>query len=345
MAIQFQCPGCRRLLSVPDPFAGRQSQCPTCAQTFLVPIPAIPASPLDFTAHAGSAGTDGAEAKPVPRWKSVQRGLGNIWMGTICLVTAVLCFALSYVLSSVADGLFVVREETAEQTARASTQLMRLLIQGGGGVFLLLSAVGVLLRLGGLLRCLRVPSGMNARMTALAALLCETIAGVSLGMLLVQLFADRQWEAGLARMLKFSQALLAADFLAVPWVPLVALLVAELIGLVFLLLFCRALGRALRSRELPKRLRRFLIGLVLIGLAVGVVVGGRHYLAVARAQQLANDPQYGIYSWQAEAYRYSYYGALLLYLLLLLLALLSYLGLLGSSSDEVQKRAGRWQPG
>jgi len=280
----------------------------------------------------------------------VEGGLGNVWLGTACLVGALLLCALTFLIGSASEAFFASNgragTDKVEQVDQATDAagLVRGLLLGGGGLCAFLTATGGALRLIGSLRCTFVPAGTGARVPAIVWLAADAVALGSSGLLMMRLFAEWDVERLLALLRSLPEQ--GAPAIALPRMPLLLLAGAVLVGLGALLVFSASISRALHSKELPKRLKRFLGWLIFAALVSGVALGGRYYLRTELARKLAAEGERAYrYSWEYETYHYTYYGSLVLYVALLLLVLLKYLGLLGLASDEARKRASKWQLG
>src|SRR5581483_8544734 len=69
MAILFKCPGCRKVLQVPDEQAGRRSKCPTCSTVATVPAKTSAAPARGPATPAPKTPSSKGPATPTPSAK------------------------------------------------------------------------------------------------------------------------------------------------------------------------------------------------------------------------------------------------------------------------------------
>ncbi|OAI54968.1 hypothetical protein AYO44_13845 [Planctomycetaceae bacterium SCGC AG-212-F19] len=280
-------------------------------------------------------------------WESIARGLGNVWMGTNLLVGGLLIFALVYVVSEVTRG-FVLKGIQAGggevgDLADSTSSAVRLIIYGGGALFLLMTLAGSVCRIYGLLRCMAGPGAARGRLLASGAALFDILALVALVILIAGLAVDGLHD-GLRRLLLLTLTILGrirpgSDF---PWIPLGMAAGAGLTGLACLLLFVRRVGLALLVKQLTLRVRSFAVWCAVALVLSGTAYGAREWVMNMYEDKLIAEGYRAANSTLARVASFIYYGAMGIHVTMLIVLLLKYLGLLSFTTDELRKRTGRY---
>jgi hypothetical protein len=350
MPISFSCPECKVPLNVPDHFGGKRSKCPKCNARVMIPQQSVPskskskpevevendgdpfafggggklvssAAHIDLSASTGLA----PEEEPLqidPRsdeaesWRTVSRGLNNIWLGTcvsaIGLTITLLVTGLLFMIGATPAELMAGAQGAgAAPPARSGVMLVRIELHHvmiAIGVILFFMGLGVLLRLLGFIRTLWIPEGTANWFLALLCIPAELLQIAGLGL------------TGLAPLLSSGLYFL---------VGLAGFAVGFFPGLLFLMLYMRGVGVALRSKVLPGRAMRFFIWL-LGGLGYLFVTVGGFILVV-----LLSDGQA---SGLGRMLFYAGYGGSFI---VFLVWLMKYLGVLAQGMDDIRKRVGK----
>ena len=335
MSIRFSCPKCKGTLNVPDQFAGKRSKCPKCTASVSIPKGAPSGDNGDPFAFAGggklvsSAGhIDLSEAPLSPEdeplkidprsdeadsWRTVSKGLNNVWLGTCLIALGLTVVNLVAGLIFFTGARFVALAAQGAENPEggpAPTQSSAILIANlvVAGLILLFVGFGALLRLFGFVRTLWIPEGTTNWFLALLCLPAELVLIGGMAVIGVgQLLADR-----------FVTGLGAVTF-ALGFFP----------GSLFLMLYMRGVGTAMRSKVLPGRALRFFIWLFVgIVYLVGTLGGFALvlYFNEGRITTLSN-----------LLFLASYGGSYLVFLVWLM----KYLGVLAQGMDDIRKRVGK----
>jgi hypothetical protein len=325
MAIRFQCPNCQKTLNVPEQYAGRTSKCPGCSGKIKIPAGGSGGddNPFGFTDPGGAlvssvqgksvsyeASEDEGKSDPIEvvrlrsafGWQSVAGGLNNIWLGTALQVLAVttLSLVLGIVVTTGAKMIGSFGDGGGSSEGGAAIVAITF---GGMACVAILVFIGMILRLIGCVRTLKVPSDSGAKIFAFLMLACElgVLGGVGVG------FIGPMIHSALAVLGNLVEAL------------------AALAGLIALLLFIRQIGVALRAKPLPARVLNYaiwfgggIVASVVVGGCGGVMIvigGGAAFLGALLMI-------FGIMA-------------------IILTLFIKYLGTLAMASDEIKKRTGR----
>lgn len=334
MPIRFSCPKCKGTLNVPDQFAGKRSKCPKCTASVTVPGHHHQTDNGDPFAFAGggklvsSAGHIDLSAAPLSAdeeplkidphsdeaasWRTVSKGLNNVWLGTclIALGLTVVNLVAGLIFFTGARFVALVAEAAENPEGGAATRPGYILIANlvVAGSILLFVGFGALLRLLGFVRTLWIPEGTTNWFLALLCLPAELVLIGGMSVIGVgQLLSDR-----------FVTGLGLATF-ALGFFP----------GSLFLMLYLRGVGAALRSKVLPGQALRFFIWLF-VGLAFLFVTVGGYFLV-----SFINDGQKGALS--SLLFLAGYGGSFIV----LLIWFIKYLGVLTQGMDDIRKRVGK----
>jgi hypothetical protein len=240
-------------------------------------------------------------------WQYVAGGLNNIWFGTglfvLALVTGPLVLGLTLGLGRGVASVAAEGNPPAAGGALAIAGVVGYLCLAG------LVLIGVVVRLIGFVRCVRVPGRSGAKVWAIIALLAEVAPLAALGILLI-----------------------AALFkLELGWLAALVILPAGLVGLAALLLMLRQIGVAIGSKPLTRRLVNFLYWLgggVIAGFLLFGCAGIAALVGPARADEGSLFDLRALLS--------------CLNGILALVIFIKYLGTLNTASDEIRKRTGRF---
>lgn len=335
MPIRFHCPKCKGTLNVPDQFAGKRSKCPKCTASVTIPAAAPSGGNGDPFAFGdggklvSSAGHIDLSAAPLspdeeplkidPRsdeaasWRTVSKGLNNVWLGTCLIALGLTVVNLVAGLIFFTGARFVALvAEAAEnpEGGAAATRPGYILIANlvVAGLILLFVGFGALLRLFGFVRTLWIPEGTTNWFLGLLCLPAELVLIGGMALIGVgQMLTDRS-VTGLG----------SATF-ALGFFP----------GSLFLMLYMRGVGRALRSKVLPGQALRFFVWLF-VGIAYLVFTLGGFalvlYLHGGRIGTLSN-----------LLFLAGYGGSYIVFLVWLM----KYLGVLTQGMDDIRKRVGK----
>jgi hypothetical protein len=334
MSIRFSCPKCKGTLNVPDQFAGKRSKCPKCTASVNIPKGSPSGDNGDPFAFGGggklvsSAGhIDLSEAPLSPEdeplkidprsdeagsWRTVSKGLNNVWLGTclialglttVMLVAGLIFFTGAQFVALVADA--AANGEGAPAPARKPIILIANLVVAG--LILLFVGFGALLRSIGFVRTLWIPEGTTNWFLALLCIPAELLlmGGMALtgvGMLLIDVFLTGLGLAGFA----------------LGFFP----------GVLFLMLYMRGVGSALRSKVLPGQAMRYFIWLLLGFVYLFATFGG--YALVSYFSE-------GRGGMGSLLFLAGYGGSFIVFLVWLM----KYLGVLAQGMDDIRKRVGK----
>ncbi|MBL8794633.1 MAG: hypothetical protein JNM56_12070 [Planctomycetia bacterium] len=353
MTISFSCPECKVPLNVPDDFGGKRSKCPQCHARVMIPKESVKSSskskgkskpevhaqvedngdPFAFAGGGQLVSTAGhidlsdapglsPEDEPLqidPRsdeatsWRTVAKGLNNVWLGTclialglttVMLVAGLIFFTGAQFVALVAEA--AENEQGAAAQARKPIILIANLVVAG--LILLFVGFGSLLRLFGFIRTLWIPEGTTNWLLALLCLPAELtlIGGMALIGVGSLLFSGTMTGLGLA-----------------------AFLLGTFPGMLFLMLYLRGVGRAMRSKLLPGQAMRYFLWLFL-GIAYLLATFGGFALTVYFGEGRSG----GMGSMLFLA---GYGGSFLVFLVWLM----KYLGVLTQGMDDIRKRVGK----
>lgn len=332
MPIRFSCPKCKGTLNVPDQFAGKRSKCPKCTASVTIPAPhADNGDPFAFAGgdklvssvgnidlSAAALSPDEEPLKIDPRsdeagsWRTVSKGLNNIWLGTcvIALGLTTVMLVAGLIFFTGARFVALVAEATENGGAAPAARPPYILIANlvVAGLILLFVSGGALLRLFGFVRTLWIPEGTTNWFLALLCLPAELVLVGGMGL------------TGLALILTDSLLLLLG---------LVSFTLGFFPGLLFLMLYLRGVGSALRSKVLPGQAMRYFIWLLLGMVYLGLTIGG--YFLVS----YFNDGRSG--GLGSLLFLAGYAGSFIIFLVWFI----KYLGVLAQGMDDIRKRVGK----
>jgi hypothetical protein len=326
MSISLQCPGCRRILTVPVQMAGQQARCSACTKLFLVPalttppVPtaAAPVASFDFTDPNPDAKFNFEAESPQDQsyrdydgdpaaWRSTAAGLKNLWLGSSIQLLALLGYLAGMIFVqvlavNVAEGF----DKFAASRAGRGQDDSVIVIGETAAYWLMVvgTLAGGALRVAGLGRCLAVPSESGGKALVAGALLSEVGAWIAAASLYLPYVAKNGFP--LLLMIGYGGAVL--------------------LSLILLLVFLAQLGAAFDSRQLPRRVLNFAIWVVAGPAAIGLI-----FVAGALFRGAGYVPVgFGLFQ-------------LLAIILTPCILIFKYLGLLSLASEEIRRRMLRGQ--
>jgi hypothetical protein len=227
MPVVITCPACQKKARVPDAMLGQPVKCPACGAMFSAPANGTPADP----ATTPAAETVIAE-RPLPAdadaLRAARTSVGVQLCAQLVLATALALF-LVMLLSLLSDSLFGGPSRPGRPSVIAAYLVL------AGAVSLL---VGGLLNLAGAGIGVLAPPARLARGLAVATLAVSVVA-------VIQIITSLQWSTMM--LLEGAAVRWNGSFMPLPFHGFVILWVVEVVRVVVLTLYWRALSSILRD--------------------------------------------------------------------------------------------------